>query len=56
MIKIYDNFLQKGGITTKISANYQTIEDYQINDGNRCFSVEEIEVFEFLEMKIDNNI
>jgi hypothetical protein len=56
MIKIYDNFLQKGGITTKIATNYQTIEDYQINDGNRCFSVEEIEVFEFLEMKIDNNI
>ena len=56
MIKIYDNFLQKGGITAKIGTNYQTIEDYQINDGNRSFSVEEVEVFEFLEMKIDNNI
>ena len=51
-IKIYDNFLLKGGITSKIGINYQTNEDYQINDGKQFFSVEDIEVFEFLEMKI----
>ena len=55
-IKIYDNFLKKGGITSKIGTNYQTIEDFQINDGKKMFAVDEIEVLEFLEMKIDNNI
>lgn len=56
IIKIYDNFLQKGGITSKIGSNYQTNEDFQINDGIKFFGVEEIEVLEFLEMKIDNYI
>ena len=56
IIKIYDNFLQKGGITSKIGLNYQTNEDFQINDGIKYFGVEEIEVLEFLEMKIDNYI
>jgi hypothetical protein len=55
-IKIYDNFLKKGGITSKIGTNYHTNEDYQINDGKKMFGVDEIEVLEFLEMKIDNNI
>jgi hypothetical protein len=55
-IKIYDNFFKKGGITSKIGTNYQTNEDYQINDGKKIFAVEEIEVLELLEMKIDNNI
>ena len=55
-IKIYDNFFKKGGITSKIGINYQTNVDYQINDGKKIFAVEEIEVFELLEMKIDNNI
>jgi len=55
-IKIYDNFLKKGGITSKIGTNYQTNEDFQINDGKKIFAVDEIEVLEFLEMKIDNNI
>ena len=52
-IKIYDNFLQKGGITSKMGLNYQTNEDFQINDGKKYFGVEEIEVLEFLEMKHD---
>ena len=55
-IKVYDNFFKKGGITSKIGTNYQTNEDYQINDGKKIFAVEEIEVLELLEMKIDNNI
>ena len=55
-IKIYDNFLKKGGITSKIGTNYQTNKDYQINDGKKMFAVDEIEVLEFLELKIDNNI
>jgi hypothetical protein len=55
-IKIYDNFFKKGGITSKIGTNYQTNEDYQINNGKKIFAVEEIEVLELLEMKIDNNI
>lgn len=55
-IKIFDNFLQKGGITSKMGLNYQTNEDYQVNDGIKFFGVEEIEVFELLEMKNDNYI
>ena len=56
IIKIYDNFLSNGGITSKIGINFQTNKDFQINDGKKSFSIEEIEVLEFLEMKIDNNI
>ena len=52
IIKIYDNFLKSGGITSRKGLNYHTLEDYQINDGNKYFYVEEIEVFEFLEMKV----
>ena len=48
-IKIFDNFLQNGGITSKIGLNYYMNEDYQINDGKQNISVEEIEVLEFLE-------
>jgi hypothetical protein len=55
-IKIFDNFLKKGGITVKNGINFQTNEDYQINDGKRAFSIEELEVFEFLELKSNNNI
>ena len=56
IIKIYDNFLSNGGITSKNGINFQTNKDFQINDGKKSFSIEEIEVLEFLEMKIDNNI
>ena len=54
-IKIYDNFLKEGGITSKIGLNYQTNEDFQINDGKRNISIEEIEVLEFLEIIRNEN-
>jgi hypothetical protein len=54
-IKIYDNFLKEGGITSKIGLNFQTNEDYQINDGKRNISIEEIEVLEFLEIIRNEN-
>ena len=53
-IKIFDTFLKRGGITSKNGLHYQTYEDFQINDGSKWFGVEEIEVLEFLEMKIEN--
>ena len=53
IIKIYDNFLKSGGITSRKGLNYHTTEDFQINDGNKYFYVEEIEVLEFLEMKVE---
>ena len=56
IIKIYDNFLLKGGITSKNGTNFETNADFQINDGKKSFAVEEIEVLEFLELKINNNI
>ena len=52
IIKIYDNFLKSGGVTCRKGLNYHTLEDFQINDGNKYFRVEEIEVLEFLEMKV----
>ena len=54
-IKIYDNFLQNGGVTVKNSANFETNEDFQINNGNIAFGIEEIEVLEFLERKNDDD-
>jgi hypothetical protein len=54
-IKIYDNFLKNGGVTVKNSANFETNEDFQINNGNIAFGIEEIEVLEFLERKNDDD-
>ena len=54
-IKIYDNFLKEGGITSKVGLNFQTNEDYQINDGKRNISIEEIEVLECLEIIRNEN-
>ena len=55
-IKIYDNFLKEGGITSKVGPNFQTNEDYQINDGKRNISIEEIEVLECLEIIRNENL
>ena len=54
-IKIFDNFLSNGGITTKNCANFEMNEDYQINSGKKTFEVEEIEVIEFLEKNNDDD-
>ena len=53
-IKIFDNFLQRGGITCRNCGNFETNEDYQINSGKKAFEIEEIEVIEFIEMKNDD--
>ena len=55
-IKIFDNFLKEGGVTTRESENFETNEIYQINGGKKAFGVEEIEVLEFLEKKDDDTI
>ena len=54
-IKIYDNFLKNGGVTVKNSGNFETNEDFQINNGKIAFGIEEIEVLEFLERKNDDD-
>ena len=54
-IKIYDNFLKNGGVTVKNSGNFETNEDFQINNGKMAFGIEEIEVLEFLERKNDED-
>ena len=54
-IKIYDSFLKNGGVTVKNSGNFETNEEFQINDGKMAFGVEEIEVLEFLERKNDED-
>ena len=45
-IRIYDNFLSKGGTTYKKGLNYRTTEDFELTNGNQNFGVREIEVYE----------
>ena len=47
-IRIYDNFFTKGGTTFERGLNYNTEEDYELNDGERTFIVKEIEVYEVI--------
>ena len=45
-IRIYDNFLTKGGTTYKKGLNYRTTEDFELTNGNQNFGVRDIEVYE----------
>ena len=45
-IRIYDNFLTKGGTTYKKGLNYNTTEDFELTNGNQNFGVRDIEVYE----------
>ena len=45
-IRIYDNFLVKGGTTYKKGLNYCTTEDFELTNGNQNFGVRDIEVYE----------
>ena len=47
-IRIYDNFFTKGGTTFEKGLNFNTEEDYELNDGERTFLVKEIEVYEVI--------
>lgn len=44
-IRIYDNFLTKGGTTYKKGLNYKTTEDFELTNGNQNFGVRDIEVY-----------
>ena len=44
-IRIYDNFLSKGGTTYKKGLNYTTTEDFELTNGNQNFGVRDIEVY-----------
>ena len=44
-IRIYDNFLTKGGTTYKKGLNYNTTEDFELTNGNQNFGVRDIEVY-----------
>ena len=45
-IRIYDNFLTKGGTTFERGMNFDTEEDYELTGGDRVYNVKEIEVYE----------
>ena len=45
-IRIYDNFLTKGGTTYKKGLNYRTTEDFELTNGKQNFEVRELEVYE----------
>ena len=45
-IRIYDNFLAKGGTTYKKGLNYRTTEDFELTNGKQNFGVRDIEVYE----------
>ena len=45
-IRIYDNFLTKGGTTYKKGLNYSTTEDFELTNGRQNFGVKDIEVYD----------
>ena len=45
-IRIYDNYLTKGGTTYKKGLNYRTTEDFELTNGRQNFEVKDIEVYE----------
>ena len=47
-IRIYDNAFTKGGTTFERGLNFDTLEDFELNDGERTFNVKEIEVYEVI--------
>ena len=48
-IRIYDNYLIKGGTTFKKGLNYCTTEDFELTGGKQNFGVNDIEVYEIVE-------
>ena len=48
-IRIYDDAFSKGGTTFEKGLNYNTQEDFELNGGERVFSVKEIEVYEVIQ-------
>ena len=47
-IRIYDNAFTKGGTTFERGLNFDTLEAFELNDGERTFNVKEIEVYEVI--------
>ena len=45
-IKINDNFFVKGGTTFKKNTNYATLNDFELNDGEKFYGIKDVEVFE----------
>ena len=45
-IRIYDNYLAKGGTTYKKGLNYSTTEDFELTNGRQNFGVKDIEVYD----------
>ena len=44
--KIYDNAFSKGGCTFTKGLNFETLEDFELTNGEEKFGVKEIEVYE----------
>ena len=47
-IRIFDNSFTKGGTTCHQGFNYETREDFELNGGEQCYTVKEIEVYEVI--------
>ena len=47
-IRIFDNAFTEGGTTFEKGLNFDTEEDYELNDGERVYGVKEIEVYEVI--------
>ena len=45
-IKLLDKFFTQGGSTNKKGKNFDTHEDFEINDGTEKFAVKEVEVYQ----------
>ena len=44
-IRIYDDFFSKGGTTCHKGLNYNTKEDYELNNGEQKYLIKDIEVY-----------
>ena len=44
-IRIYDEFFTKGGTTCHKGLNYQTDEDYELNNGEQKYLIKDIEIY-----------
>ena len=51
-IRIYDNFFTKGGTTCNRGLNYNTKEDFELNNGEQKYIVKEIEVYDIESIEV----
>ena len=52
-IRIYDEFFKKGGTTCHKGLNFNTTQDYELNNGEKTFFVKDIEAYSLETIDVD---